>query len=74
MNIEALIQEKSEQFEKISNIMQQKNEQFQAEMSEMQSELLRLQGEYRLLIQLKEVNNNEEEDLPESLNAEVIEE
>ena len=55
MNFDSLMKKKEEQFEKISDVMKAKAEQHQSEMAELQEELLRLQGEYRLLAQLKEV-------------------
>lgn len=69
MNFDSLMKEKEEQFEKISDVMKAKAEQHQSEMAELQEELLRLQGEYRLLAQLKEESN----DSMEKVEAETIE-
>ena len=52
--IEAMIKEKEELFNKISEYAQKKQEDHAKEMAELEAEMLRLQGEYRGLAELRE--------------------
>ena len=68
MDLKPMIQQKTEQFDKLSSIMREKIEQHEAEITEIKDELLRLQGEYRILVQL-----DEESKKSDSIETEVIE-
>lgn len=61
-NYDALIAEKETLFNSITEAMEKKTEEYQQEMNELSYERFRLQGEYRILVQLKEESENPKED------------
>lgn len=70
MNFDKMIAEKEQAFLMISETIKEKTEQYESEMNELESERLRLQGEYRILSQLK--TESESEPI-EEIAAEIVE-
>lgn len=53
MNFDKMMAEKEEAFLNISELIKEKAAQYEQEIAELESERLRIQGEYRMLSQLK---------------------
>lgn len=77
INYEDIMKEKEQEFEKLSNYAKEKEAAHNEEMDQIQEELLRIQGEYRMLNRLKEKASEEENeacDNAEEVMAEIVEE
>lgn len=77
INYEDIMKEKEHEFEKLSNYAKEKEAVHNEEMDQIQEELLRIQGEYRMLNRLKEKASEEEKeacDTAEEVVAEIVEE
>lgn len=73
-NYEELMLEKENEFEKLSAFAEEKTTAFNAEMAQIQDELLRIQGEYRMLTKLKAENDLETEAEVVAEDFEAVEE
>lgn len=63
MNFDKMMAEKEEAFSNISELIKEKAAEYEREIAELEGERLRIQGEYRVLAQLKaEAEQKEKEE------------